>query len=103
MNKIRFGFLLLVTLGLAAYRVEAQGEPIEVGVRASVPDKTYLWAHSKNKVEGEGGHGKVYGIYSIKLVNSGLNLVKKVDEKYVAGVLMNELDANGFREFKHGE
>src|SRR4051812_33726408 len=95
MNKLTLlgiGCSLMVTAALLGNRVSAQGEPIEVGVRATVPDKTHLWSHAKNKIEGDGGHGKVYGIYSVRLVNSGLDLVKKVDESYVTGVLMSELD-----------
>ena len=84
-------------------RTAAQGEPIEIGVRSSVVDKSYVWSHAKDKIPGEGGHGRVYGIFKVSLIPAPEYLVKKVDEKYVTGVLMSELDANGFREFKKGE
>ena len=95
--------LVSLALGALANRVAAQGEPLEVGVRSTIQDTTYLWSHAKNKVPGDGGHSKTYGILAVRLIRAPEDLVKPVDEKYMTSVLMNELEANGFKEFVKGQ
>jgi len=95
--------LVSLTLGALPIQVAAQGEPIEVGVRSTVQDTTYLWSNAKNKVPGDGGHGRIYGILAVRLIKAPERLVKPVDEKYMTSVLMNELEANGFKEFVRGQ
>lgn len=95
--------LITAFLGGGALIARAQETQLEVGVRASVVDKTHLWSKDKLKTPGEGGHGKIYGILSVDLVKSDQRLTKPVDEKYVTTLLMNELDANGFKQFVPGQ
>jgi len=95
--------LMSLVLGALPNQVAAQGEPIEVGVRSTIQDTTHLWSKDNNKVPGDGGHGKIYGILAVRLIRAPEDLVKPVDEKYMANVLMNELEANGFKEFVKGQ
>jgi hypothetical protein len=81
----------------------AQSSDLEVGVRASVTETSHLWSKDKLKTPGDGGHGKVYAIFKVDLVKSNQRLTKPVDEKYVTSLLMNELDANGFKQFVPGQ
>jgi hypothetical protein len=79
----------------------AQAPDLEIGVRSKVTDGMPIW--NKEKTEAEGGHDMIYGILAIKQVENVQPLVRPVDEKRVTSILMDTLDANGFREFMPGE
>ena len=93
--------LLAVWLGLLAVSASAQPADLEVDVRASVQDGTPHW--DKDKKLADGGHGMIYGILAIKQIDNVERLVQPVNEKRVVSILMDTLDANGFREFVPGE
>jgi len=82
---------------------KAQTSELEVDVRASVTETSHLWSKDKLKTPGNGGHGKVYAIFKVDLVKSAQRLTRPLDEKYVTSLLMNELDANGFKQFLPGQ
>jgi len=100
---------LLVSLALLLGQTQlapparAQEEQLDVGVRSSVIDMTYLWSHQKPKMPGEGGHGKIYGILSVDEVKSNDRLVKPVDRSHLVSLFMDALDANGFKQFTKGQ
>jgi hypothetical protein len=93
--------LLAVGLAMVALAVRAQTPELEVGVRSSVQEGLPRW--NKEKTEAEGGHSMIYQILAIKRVDNESHLVRPVNEKRVVSLLMDTLDANGFREFMPGE
>ncbi len=99
--RLRLSCGLAVGLGLLALSLHAEPADLEIGVRSSVKDGTPKW--NKEKTEADGGHDMIYGILAIKQVENVDRLVKPVDEKRVVSILMDTLDANGFREFLPGE
>jgi len=90
-----------VALALPATR--AQDNQLEVDVRSNVVDTTHLWSKERPKMTGEGGHGKVYGVLTVDEVKSDRDLEKPVDEKYLANLLVQQLEANGFRQMAKGQ
>jgi len=86
-----------------AVPARAQEEQLDVGVRSSVIDTTYLWSHQKPKMPGEGGHGKVYGILSVDEVKSDQRLVKAMNKTRLVSLFMDALEANGFKQFTKGQ
>ena len=88
--------------GLIAIAARAQENQLEVDVRPTVVDKTAMWAH-QTKAPGEGGHSKIYGIYSVQLVQSDQKLVKPVDETQILQLLSEELNKNGFHLYAPGQ
>ncbi len=84
-----------------ALSLPAQSADLEVGVRSTVPDGALRW--NKGRTQAEGMHGMVYGILAIKEIENVERLIKPVNEKRVVSLLMDTLDANGFREFVPGE
>ena len=80
----------------------AQENQLEVDVRPKVVDKSIIWSN-KPKVPGEGGHGRVYGIAKVEEIKADQKLAKPVNEGELVTLVLNELDRNGFREFRQGE
>ena len=95
--------LLLLGLGWPVCSLRAQENQLDVGVRSSVVDKTHLWSKENPKLKGEGGHGKIYGILTVDEVKSDRELEKPVDERYLSNLLVEQLEANGFRQVAKGE
>ena len=95
--------LSLLAVGLSLWTLPVCAEPpdLEVGVRAKVTEGLPRW--EKGQALGDGGHGMIYGILAIKEIENVERLVKPVNEKRVVSLLMDTLDANGFREFVPGE
>ena len=93
--------LLTTGLGLLVSSALAQAPDLEIGVRSKVTDGMPKW--NDGKTEADGGHPMIYGILAIKQVENVQRLVRPVDEKRVTSILMDTLDANGFREFLPGE
>lgn len=93
--------LLAVVLGLLALSAYAQPADLEVDVRSKVTDGMPQW--DKEKTLADGGHGMIYGILAIKEIKNVELMLKPLDEKRVVSILMDTLDANGFREFLPGE
>lgn len=89
-------------LGLTAIALRAQENQLEVDVRPAVTDKSVMWSH-KPKAPDEGGHGKIYGIAKVEEIKTDMRLAKPVNEGALVSIVLNELDRNGFREFKRGE
>ena len=102
-GRIPLRLKCLVAMGLALLGgpAGAQTTDLEIGVRSKVMDGFPKW--NKDKTEAEGGHDMIYGILAVKQVDNVRDLVRPVDEKRVASLLMDTLDANGFREFVIGE
>lgn len=100
-SRHRLNGLLAVSLCLVGSSLPAQPVDLEVGVRSTVPDGTLRW--NKERTQAEGTHGMVYGILAIKEIENVERLIKPVNEKRVVSLLMDTLDANGFREFVPGE
>ena len=99
-------FLSALALSAAtACLIPARGEEdyLDIGVRTSVPDKTTLWSHDKNKIPGEGGHGRTFGILSVSPIPSENKLNQPVDAQALLGHLLHELDANGFKPMVKGQ
>lgn len=94
--------LAIACLATLSTPVRAQESELEVDVRPKVTDKSVMWSN-KPKLPGEGGHSKVYGIAKVEEIKAGLRLVKPVNEGALVTLVLNELDRNGFREFKKGE
>ena len=94
-------FRAVAGVGLITVAAHAQDNPLEVDVRPTVVDKSAMWAHT-TKARGEGGHGKIYGIYSVQLVQSDQRLVKPVDDSAILQLLSEELNKNGFQLFAPG-
>jgi len=94
---------VLVTAAVLFTPARAQTEQLEVGVRSSVPDTTYLWSHDKAKVKGDGGHSKLYGILNVAEIKSDQRLVKPVDENYLTSLLIMHMASNGFHQIVAGQ
>ena len=95
--------LLALGLGWSVQPVSAQDNQLEVDVRSNVVDTTHLWSSKRPKMTGEGGHGKTYGVLTVDEVKSDRDLEKPVDEKYLANLLVQQLEANGFRQMTKGQ
>jgi hypothetical protein len=93
----------LLGAGWYASPAAAQDNQLEVDVRSSVIDTTHLWSKERPKMTGEGGHGRVYGILTVDEIKSDRDLEKPVDEKYLANLLVKELETNGFRQMVPGQ
>ena len=100
-QPVRFLLLITVGLGWGVFAARAQTPDLEIGVRSNVQDSIPHW-DKKNPVF-DGGHGMIYGILACKQVENVDHLVAPVNEKRVVSLLMDTLDANGFREFVPGE
>ena len=88
-------------LGWIATTARAQETELQVGVRSEVKD-TAIWP-AKTPTPGAREYGRIYAIVSVQQIKSEDRLVKPVNEAALTSYLLQDLDANGFREFKPGE
>jgi len=88
---------VLGLLALGASLAHAQVEQANIGVRTKITDK---WMRPKvGEKSAEGGHGKVFAILAVAEIKSDRRLVKPADERYLTGLLLQELAANGFQPY----
>lgn len=91
--------LALAGVVLLARPVRAQYSDLDIGVRSEIVDKPFGKLDPKDWPV----HSKVYGILPPQQIASQDKLVKSVDPKWLAALVVHELDTIGFQQAVKGQ